>query len=187
MKTLQRLDNTRLSQALAERHLVEPRVLKETAQFALHSRRPFTEMLVTGNLVPDWELSRIVCEIFGLAFMPVELLQIDPKVLEGIDPAFLNEHCLVPIARHGQVLSIAMPAMVPAEVLGQLAAMTDLTVLPVVGSVNSNRQWITATLKQEPAAPLPSAADENEGAWTSLFDQADEAVMNDLQIPEENS
>lgn len=183
MKTHQRLDNTRLSQALADRHLVEPRALKEALQFSTHSKRPFTEALISANLVADWELSRVVCEIYGLPFLPVDMLQIDNKVLEGIDREFLIENCLVPIARHGQVLSIAMPAMVPAEVLGQLAAMTDLTVLPVVGTVNSNRQWIASNLEVQPNAPLPSTGDA--GDWGSLFDQADAAVLNDLQSPEE--
>lgn len=186
MKTHQRLDNTRLSQALADRQLVDPRALKEAAQFSSHSKRPFTEALVSANLVADWELARVVCEIFGLPFLPVELLQVDMKAAEGIDKDFLIENCLVPIARHGQVLSIAMPAMVPAEVLGQLAAMTDLTVLPVVGTVNTNRQWITEHLEVQPAAPLPSSSGEHDGGdWGSIFDQGDAAVLNELQPPEE--
>jgi hypothetical protein len=199
LKTSQRLDNNRLSEVLAERGLVEPQALREAANFASHGKIPMSEALVTANLVPDWELARIVSEIYNLPFLPIELLDPDARALEGIDPQFLLENCLVPVGRYGQVLTVCMPAMVPADVLGLLAATTDLVILPLVGSVRSNRQWLDKNLaaQQQPAAAPNAAAEANapqpaEGAvrvqpgpgeWGSLFDQADAAVLLDLQVP----
>lgn len=189
MKIHQRLDNTRLSQALADRALVAPRALREALQFSTHSKRPFSEALVSANLVADWELSRVVCELFNMPFLPVDMLEIDPKVYEGIDKDFLIENCLVPVAKHGQVLTVVMPAMVPAEVLGQLTALTDLVILPIVGTVTTNRQWLDRNLI-EATPELVVAADENAGGgdWGSIFDQGDAAVLselNELQPPNE--
>jgi len=196
VKSSQRLDNSRLSEVLAERGLVEPQALREAANFAAHGKIPMSEALVTANLVQDWELSRIVSEIYNLPFLPVELLDPDPRALEGIDTQFLAENCLVPVGRYGQVLTVCMPAMVPADVLGLLAATTDLVILPLVGSVRSNRAWLEKHLAA-PSAPLPSqqagergAAGESAGStqggpgeWGSLFDQADAAVLLDLSAP----
>lgn len=202
MKTSQRLDNNRLSEVLAERGLVEPQALREAANFASHGKIPMSEALVTANLVPDWELARIVAEIYNLPFLPIELLDPDARALEGIDPQFLVENCLVPVGRYGQVLTVCMPAMVPADVLGLLAATTDLVILPLVGSVRSNRQWLDKNLStQQPAAApepapeanAPQAADgavrvqPGPGEWGSLFDQADAAVLLDLQVPSPES
>jgi hypothetical protein len=201
VKTSQRLDNNRLSEVLAERGLIEPQALREAANFAVHGKIPMSEALVTANLVQDWELARIVSEIYNLPFLPIELLDPDPRALEGIDAQFLVENCLVPVGRYGQVLTVCMPAMVPADVLGLLAATTDLVILPLVGSVRSNRQWIeknlvaqSPILASDPAAePEAAGAGGSTGAatggprgapgeWGSLFDQADAAVLLDLQV-----
>lgn len=196
MKSSQRLDNNRLAEVLAERGLVEPQALREATNFAAHGKIPMSEALVTANLVPDWELGRIVCEIYNLPFLPVELMDPDPRAMEGIDPQFLVENCLVPVGRHGQVLTVCMPAMVPADVLGLLAATTDLVILPLVGSVRSNRSWIEKNLAGGQSAKMPAGqgqAGENAGGksggpqgpgeWGSLFDQADAAVLLDLNVP----
>lgn len=188
MKTNQRLDNNRLAEILAERGLVDPQALREAANYAAHGRIPFTEALVTANLVQDWELARVVCELYNLPFAPVEQIDPDPKALKGIDPAFLAENCLVPLGRFGQLLTVSMPCMVPADVLGLLAATTDLVIVPVVGSVRSNRSWIERNMTQQvaPALPTPPSSGPEEpqgGEWGSLFDQADAAVLLDLQVP----
>jgi hypothetical protein len=204
LKSSQRLDNNRLAEILAERGLVEPQALREATNFAAHGKIPMSEALVTANLVPDWELARIVCEIYNLPFLPVELMDPDPKALEGIDPQFLVENCLVPVGRHGQVLTVCMPAMVPADVLGLLAATTDLAILPLVGSVRSNRSWIEKNLTGGQSQKMPAGSGaagsagaageaaggkssgggpQGPGEWGSLFDQADAAVLLDLQVP----
>ncbi len=79
--------------------------------------------------------------------------------------------------------------MVPADVLGLLAATTDLVILPLVGSVRSNRAWIEKNLVAQPPAAAAGAHAEGArptgtpGEWGSLFDQADAAVLLDLQVP----
>lgn len=192
MKHSQRLDNNRLSEVLSERGLIEPQALREAANYAAHSKVPFAEALVTANLVQDWELARIVCELYNLPFLPVDSVEPDPKAMEGIDPHFLAENCIVPVGRYGQVLTICMPAMVPADVLGLLAATTDLVILPFVGSVRSNRLWIekNITSAAQAQAALPNAGAEGTagpGEWGSIFDQADAAVLLDLQAPPPDS
>jgi hypothetical protein len=139
---------------------------------------------VHANLVSDWELSRIVCEMYGLPFLPVEMCEPDPRAREKLDTHFLLEHGLVPMSRFGGLLTIAMPGMVPAEVLGELAALTDLTILPIVGSVRSNRRWLEANLHAALAAALPSPSAEAVAQatteWGSIFDAGDAAVHLDL-------
>jgi hypothetical protein len=197
VKHNQRLDYARLSEVLADRGLVEPQALREALKFSGQGNLPFPEALVTANLIPDWELSRVVCELYNLAFLTVELIEPDPKAMKGLDPAFLVQNCLVPLGRFGQVLTVCMPAIVPAEILGVLAAQSDLYILPVVGTVRTNRKWLEMNLKlqaPEPLAPIPALPDgvtpapgegdgANGGDWSNLFDAADAAVLFDLQQP----
>jgi hypothetical protein len=69
-----------------------------------------------------------------------------------------------------------MPALVPADVLGQLTAASGLLIAPIVGSVRTNEQWVA----EELAAHL---ADAHGGpdlgfdeAWSALFDEADGVI-----------
>lgn len=189
MKHNQRLDYSRLAEVLAERGMCEPQALREALQFSGRGHSPFAEAVVNANLVADWELSRVVCELYNLSFLPIDMVDPDPKARAGLNVAFLIEHGLVPIGRYGNVLTIAMPGLVPAEVLGMLAADTDLYILPVVGTVRSNRRWIELNLQAELRAALPTTSPEevaqSAGEWGNIFDAADAAVLLDLKMPED--
>lgn len=177
-KPNQRFDYARLAEALQEKGMVDPTVLRELLTQAQSHGGGFTEALVLSGYVADWDLSRVVCETFQLPFLPVGVFDPDTKALENLDKQFLLQHALVPVARFGQVLTVSMPALVPAEVLGMLAAENDLVVLPVVGTAQSNRNWVEANLVEKPER---GQAD----AWSSIFDAGEAAVMDAIQDAQE--
>lgn len=174
MKYTQRLDYGRLAEVLHERGLAELDSIQELLRLSKDDGTPFCEALVTSNIVSDWELSKVVCETFQLPFLPVDLVTPNPAALEEVDADLFRQHQLVPIDLFGQILTVAMPALVPAEVLAQVSAVTDYTLLPMVGTVESNRRWIEEFMA---AAEAPEADPmENEGSWESMFDAADAEV-----------
>jgi len=177
LKHNQRLDNGRLAEVLHERGMAQLEAIRELLEQSRDGGTPFAEALVTANLVGDWELSRVVCEIFNLPFLPIDVATPDPEASEGLNRAFLAEFALVPLWTYGQVLTICMPALVPADVLGILAAETDMMLLPVVGTVEGNRRWVEDNF-EEAAATVRS---EKESSWTSIFDDADAAVLMDME------
>jgi hypothetical protein len=185
-----RLEYARLAEALAESGLVDKKSLRDALQYSSSGGTPFPRALVEANLVTDWEISRVVCELYGLPFVPIEVMDPDPAALAGIEATFLIEHALVPLGRFGQVLTVSMPALVEADVLATLSAQTDLLVLPVVGTVRSNRAWLETYLTQSAPKPAPTPGgrakqdlgpDEESNAWGSFFDDADAAVLMDLK------
>lgn len=185
VKNNQRLEYSRLSEILSERGMCEPQALREALRLSGRGQVPFAEAVVNASLVSDWELSRVVCELYNLAFLTVDMYEPDPAARKGLNTAFLIEHGLVPLGRYGQLLTVAMPGMVEAEVLALLAAESDLTILPVVGTVQTNRRWIERSLHAEIASVLPTLApaeaEERANEWGSIFDQADAAVLLDLK------
>jgi len=184
VKNNQRLEYARLSEVLAERGMCDPQALREALQFSTRGNAPFAEAVVSASLVSDWELSRVVCEIYNMPFVTVEMYEPDMTARKGLNTAFLIEHGLVPLGRFGQLLTVVMPGMVPADVLALLAAESDLTVLPVVGTVQTNRRWIERHLHQEIAAVLPTITPQDTAQsaneWGDIFDQADAAVLLNL-------
>lgn len=169
-----RLDYQSLAEILGQRGLVEPQRLKLALQASQTGPIPFPELLVGEGLIADWDLSRVVCDLFGLAFLPVDLYVPTPDAMNGLDADFLRTHRLVPLARHKRLLTVAMPALVPADVLAQLSTQSDLQVMPVVGTVNTNNRWMLEHLP----APLPQSG--GAGEWNRIFDEGDAAVLLNL-------
>jgi len=180
----QRLGYQRLAETLVERGLVEAQAVQDALAIGDHGGAAFPEAVVSAGLVADWELSQLVCQLYGLPFLPVDIAEPDPEASRGLDTEFLLENGLVPLSRHGRVLTLCMPAIVPAETLGCISAINDLEVLPVVGTVNSNRRWLEANLA--PEAPLPDMSGGTEVGtdWGSLFDDADADIQSELDILE---
>lgn len=174
MKHSYRFDYQSLAEILGQRGLVEPQRLKLALQASHTGPIPFPELLVAENLIADWDLSRVVCDLFGLPFLPVDLYAPAPDARNGLDLDFLRQHRVVPLTRHKRLLTIAMPALVPADILAQLQTMSDLQIMPVVGTVNTNNRWMLEHLP----APLPQAG--GEGEWNKIFDEGDAAVLLNL-------
>lgn len=170
----QRLDYSRLAEVLHEQGIANVDAIRELLQHSQQGGLPFCEALVTTNLVTDWDLSRIVCETFHLPFLPVGMIEPNPEAQRDIDLGLFATHQLVPLDRFGHVLTVAMPGLVQADVLATISASTDLAILPVVGTVETNRRWVTENLQV-------SGSSEIEGGWSNLFDQADAEVQATIE------
>jgi hypothetical protein len=172
VKFTQRLDYSRLAEALTERDLVAMSSIQELLKASNEGGQPFPEALIESHLIPDWDLSRVVCDVFHLPFLPVDQAKPDKNLLPLFNAAFLQASALVPVSRYGNVLTIAMPAIVQAETLALLSAETDMFLLPIVSTVTSNRKWL------EEHCPVQKFADDNN--WGNLFDEGDQAVQETL-------
>ncbi len=177
MKNSHRLDYASLAEVLGQKGLVDPQRLKLALQASLHGPIPFTEALVSDGLIGDWDLSRVVCEFYGLAFLPVDFYTPSKDALAGLDHDFLRQHRLAPLSRHRRVLTICMPAMVPADVLGLLASTADVHVMPVVGTVNGNNKWLAENLAIEASITVSG---EHPVDWKNIFDEGDANVLLNL-------
>ena len=207
MKSAHRFDYSRFGEALIERGLIDREVLSHVLHQVNASRVLLPEVLVRENLVSDWEVSRVACEIYHLPFLTVDHYPPSSTALEGYDLAYLRHFALVPLDRFGSLVTVIMPGLVPSEVLEGLRPGQNGRVLPVVGSVVSNRRWleenfakVAAPVRHAPApgkpafdarAPMPGPASAPartidlqlgaEGDWGNLFDAGDEAVRLGLK------
>jgi len=178
VKSSHRLEYAHLAQVLGQRGLIDPQRLHLALQTGTNSHTPFPEILVNENLISDWDLSRVVCDMYNLPFLPVDIHPPSSTAFEGLDREYFRTHRLIPVDRNGQLLTVCMPGIVPAEVLGQLAADSDLQIAPVVGTVVSNNRWIDEHMPVETAPALPG---ESAGlAWSNIFDEGDASVLESL-------
>jgi hypothetical protein len=169
VKSAHRFDFGRFGEALVERGLIDREVLNHVLHQCNATRALLPEVLVRENLVSDWELSRVACELYHLPFMTVEICPPSSNALDGYDANYLRHYALVPLDRFGSLVTVVMPGLVPSEVLEGLRPGQGGRVLAVVGSVLSNRRWLSENLPQgggpltspaAPAAPLGTRAPE---------------------------
>lgn len=180
VKNKQRLDHELLADSLRDRRMVEPKTLEHLLQQCHQTGALFTEQLVRDGVVSDWELAQVCCEAFGLPFLPVDLYEPDLELIGLFDPQTLRQSALVPLERFGDVLVVAMPCMVPSEVLDEIADHLGVKVMPVVGSVRANVRFLDENLPNV-ATELARVAEEADGgAWADVLDMADAAVQVDL-------
>ena len=184
------LEYGRLADHLTDKGLIDLQTIEHVLEQCDSNGSLMSEVLVNDGLVSDWEVSRMCAELFHLPYLPIDCYPPEVAAKEGLDPEYLRKYGLVPLDRFGSLLTVAMPGLVPSEVLNGLRGMGELTVLPVVGSVQGNRAWLDEHLQQastEPALEGPDAIlPDDEGSWANLFDEAEEAVQLDLkEIPDE--
>ncbi len=170
-KNAQRLDEARLAEALCEQDLADAGALQELLEAAQGGGQPFCESVVSSKLVSDWELSRVAAEIFQLPFLPVDISRPDSDLWGELGSELFCSQGVVPLRRFGDLLTVALPGAVSAEVLGRLAEETGHFLMPVVGTVQTNRRWI-----QEQTAAEPG---QNKN-WGTLFDEGEAAVQANL-------
>jgi hypothetical protein len=177
LKRKQRLDYANLAEVLRQRNLVDRRRLSLALQTSSQSAIPFPEVLVTDGLIGDFDLARVVSDLYSLPFLPVTVCSPHLEAMAGLDEAFLRQHRLIPLDRFGSLLTVCMPAIVPADVLGTLAASNNIQVLPVVGTVNTNNKWLEEHLTSEVPGALPNASPTD---WSNIFDEGNAAVLMEL-------
>jgi len=156
-KSVQRFDYVRFGEALVERNLIDRDVLGHVLNQVTQTRSLLPEVLVRENLVSDWEVSRVACELYHLPFLTVDHYAPSKTALDGYDLAYLRHFALVPLDRYGGLVTVIMPGLVPSEVLDGLRPAQGGRVLPVVGSVVSNRRWLEERLAPQKGAAAPAA------------------------------
>ena len=175
-----------MADALVDRGLIDRVAVQQILEQVRDTGAHFTQLLVRENLVSDWEVARVAAEVFQLAFLPADVIRPNKDLLSDLDHDYLRSNGLVPIDRFGDVITVAMPGLVPTSVLNGITATESATIMPVVGLVGSNRAWLEEHLPiaDTVAAALPLGDVDQDGTgWTEIFDAGDEAVQ--LSLPDE--
>ena len=191
--TIHRFDYVRFGEAFVERGLLDVETVNHVLAQCHATRALLPEILVAESYVSDWEVSRIACELYHLPFLTVDLYEPSKDVISQFDANFLRQFALVPLDRYGELLTVVMPGLVPSDVLEGLRVSESMKIMPIVGSVQSNRHWLAEHLP----GPIPSASAEralnmdfdaigSEEDWLNIFDAGEEAVQLDLKSKQDS-
>ncbi|SDS61752.1 GspE/PulE family protein [Opitutus sp. GAS368] len=149
---------------------------------ALTSAAPgVLDILLTDAALDQAALGRAVADEFGMPWVTLAGMPISPAVLATLPRSFVVEHTVIPFAREGGVLRVAVADPIAVDVIDSLAYLAGTVVQPVLASVADVRQAITRYYSGE-VADL-DAASGNEPAAAVAVASGEEGQASDHDAP----
>lgn len=194
MKGLEKLTPIRLAEVLSQKALISADAIADALYAHDKHRESFTEILVTGGHITEWDLAKVVVEHFQLPFILSGGYDVSDAVKARVAKDSLFSNLIVPLDVFDDVMTIAMPIMVPFDTIKALQTEHNVTIYPYVGLPSENKsvlnamfpefkEW-SANAQKELDARRKKKAKRDPGEatdWTSLFDSADAAVRGSLK------
>jgi type IV pilus assembly protein PilB len=126
--------------------LREKRITPAQLQVALNHQRAsggrLGTTLVRLGLLRDEDVALVLSRQYGVPAIQLATFDIDPDVIRLIPVEAAVRHQVVPVARHGSTLTLAMTDPANLDALDDIAFITGLHVQPVVASDTALQQAI---------------------------------------------
>ena len=130
--------NVLLGELLLERKLITREQLTQALAEQKASREPLGQILIRTNALKETELRAVLSEQLGVSFLAPEQLKPrgDQRLKEFIPMEFAREHKVLPLAREGRLLKLAVCKMPDIIFLDNLRKLTGLDISPVLSTTN---------------------------------------------------
>lgn len=192
MRGLEKLTPIRLAEVLSQKGLVNGDVIADALYANDKYRESFTDILVGGGHITEWDLAKVVVEHFQLPFIMSGSHEVPAEVRGRLPKDLLFANLLVPLDVFGEVMTVVMPILTPYDTIKAIQNDHKVSIYPYVGLPSENktvlgemfpdyREWCAAKQKEADARrkrkPQRAQGDDD---WMSLFDSADAAVRGGL-------
>ena len=132
----------RIIDALLSRKLVAPEQLEEILSVQRTRGGSLQNLLVERGLVSEPDLLAAVSQGIGIPLINLSRMKLDPDLRALISREMALQYQLVPVACMGQTLTIAMADPLNVFALDTIAAMTGLSVNPLLATAKDIRDAI---------------------------------------------
>ena len=145
---MRKFDN-RVRTILLDRGLISQEALDSAELLAVEERKSLCQLLVERGTVKERDLIGAVAAEIGLPPIDVERVEIDREVLDVLPQDLASYYGVLPIAKLGNVLTVAVSNPFDLLKLDQMQIVTKCQVRPVVSSEMAIRQMISRTYSPE--------------------------------------
>jgi uncharacterized OsmC-like protein len=114
-------------------------------------RRPIGQTLLALGFVSDETMRQALGAQLNVPYIDLDRVAIDRGLADLVDRGFAERHHLMPVARIGPTLTVAMDDPTASSVVQELARMTGLT----INLVTSSSRAIAGAFERAYGAPLP--------------------------------
>src|SRR5437773_1497604 len=101
----ERLYRRSLRDVLVAQGVLTADQVDELVASARDSHEPFGAVLVSAGYLTAWDLAKTVAANYQLPILPLAGFSVDANWLDGLSPAVLHEHQVMPVGRFGRAYS----------------------------------------------------------------------------------
>ncbi len=107
------------------------------------------EVLIADGALDREELARTVAGEFGMPYVTLGTRLIAPDVLAALPISFVQEHSVMPFAREGGVLHVALADPLAVDVIDSLGHVAGTRIAPALASAEDIQRVITRYYSRE--------------------------------------
>ena len=159
---------TRLGEMLVRTGAITEDQLRQALVEQGRVRRPIGQTLLALGFVSDETMRQALGAQLNVPYIDLDRVAIDRGLSDLVDRGFAEQHHLMPVARIGPTLTVAMDDPTATAVVEDLSRMTGLT----INLVTSSGRAIAGAFQRAYGSPLPApdtdAAPKPAGVSLSL-------------------
>lgn len=144
---------TRLGEMLVKTGAITEVQLRQALAEQDRIRRPIGQTLLALGFVSDETMRQALGAQLNVPYIDLDRVAIDRGLSDLVDRGFAEQHHLMPVARIGPTLTVAMDDPTATAVVQDLARMTGLT----INLVTSSSRAIAGAFQRAYGSPLPLA------------------------------
>jgi len=156
----------RLGDILIDAKLITPAQLESALEVKKASGSRLGEVLVGLGLVADVDIAQALARQLNVPYVSPEEIAVDPEVAKIISEQSARRYWAVPIAKEGNVITVAMSDPLNVFALDDISLLTGAEVRPVVTTDRGVEKAIQIGYQQDlippPEAGAPRPGDELE-------------------------
>jgi len=147
---------SRLGELLVKSKAITPDQLEAALAEQRRWKQTLGEVVVRLGYVSEEQMRRALCQQLHINFFELDTIVLDQSLRALINPRFAKKRLVVPIARVGQTLVVAMDDPTRTSVVDDLKASTGLDIEVITSTTASIRR---ALAQMYPTLVSPSAAE----------------------------
>ena len=144
--------------------------------------------MVENSLVSEVDMALALSEYLGMPPMPLSGFTPSEHLLELMPQEFMSRHLLIPVAKVGKLLTVAMADPFDVVALDQSEALTGLQVTPVIAPEKQMQELLGRFAKDDRGGLEDILRDVAEGDDVELGSQAvDELSLDEMMESAEDA
>ncbi len=165
---------------LLKRQAIRPDVLQDARRDASIANARLERFLVEKGLVSGVNMALALSEYLKMPPITLAHFVPDPQLLDLVPRDMLSRHLMVPVARTGQMLTLALGD--PFDVIGleEVHAQTSLDVVPVVASEKEVSDLLQRHTREPGQGLEDIIRDVSEGEVEVGHEERDEATLEEM-------
>lgn len=184
-----RVKRKRLADLLVDEGLVSKKVVLAALREQYETKNLLSTILLDSEDVDVFDLARLVTEQYQVPFLDLEHYSIGKDLVQEFPAELLHMGRVIPLDRFGNSVGFACQEVPSPEVHAALRDIAGGVFIfsafsrDIVTRLDENHPWQAPEVTAKAGVDADSEGSENDSAWHSLFDSANESVMSDIDEP----